>query len=155
MLSIKLSLNQNKLSGGRLPKGLHDVRKSISTKLRLLYIPVQPGTKRVPSHMLDLLRAGLGSHIIYALGSASAFGPIAQTHLHDYRVDSSEMPGSGHFGAPVGGVEIKLSGIQEQGSIHGKVGSVEIAGPIVVGEGWVDTGIQAKWRGDGCLDAEF
>lgn len=153
--SIKLSLNQNKLGNGRLPRGLKEVRKSISNKLRLLYITVQPDTKPVLSHNLDLLRAGLGSHLIYALGSPWAFGPIAQTHLHDYRVDSNEMSGYGHFGAPVSGVEIKLSGISDDGSVHGKVGVVEVSGPVVVGKGWVNTGIRAKWRQDGCLEVEF
>ena len=154
-LSIKLSLNQNKLASGRLPVGLNDVRKSVSNKLRLLYVSVQPDTKPIFSHNLDLLRAGLGSHIIYALGSASAFGPIAQTHLHDYRVDTVEKSRHGHFGAPVGGVEIKLSGIDDEGSVHGKVGAVEVSGPVVAGKGWANTGIRAKWRPDGCLVVEF
>jgi len=153
--SIKLSLNQNKLSGGRLPGGLKEVRKSISNKLRLLYIPVHPDTAPLRSHNLDLLRAGLGSHLIYALGSPWAFGPIAQTHLHDYRVAKNETSEYGHFGAPTSGVEIKLSGISDEGSVHGKVGTVEVSGPAVVGEGWVNTGIKAKWRPDGCLEVEF
>jgi hypothetical protein len=150
--SIKLSLNQSKLSSGRLPIGLKEVRKSISDKLRLLYIPVQPDTKPIFSRNLDILRAGLGSHVIYALGSPQAFGPIAQTHLHDYRVDAS---GFGHFGPPINSVEIKLSGILEEGSVHGKVGTVEVSGPVATREGWVNTGIKAKWRRDGCLEAEL
>jgi hypothetical protein len=154
-LSIKLSLNQNKLSSGRLPVGLNDVRKSVSNKLRLLYVTVQSDTKPVFSHTLDLLRAGLGSRLIYALGSSPAFGPITQTHIHDYRVDTTKMSGYGHFGAPIGGVEIKLSGIDDEGSVHGKVGAVEVSGPIVTGKGWVNTGIRAKWRPDGCLEVEF
>lgn len=154
-LSIKLSLNQNKLSSGRLPVGLNDVRKSVSNKLRLLYVTVQPDTKPVFSHTLDLLRAGLGSRLIYALGSSPAFGPITQTHIHDYRVDTTKMSGYGHFGAPIGGVEIKLAGIDDEGSVHGKVGAVEVSGPIVTGKGWVNTGIRAKWRPDGCLEVEF
>ena len=154
-LSIKLSLNQNKLSTGRLPVGLNDVRKSVSNQLRLLYVAVQPDTKPVLSHSLDLLRAGLGSHLIYALGTSSAFGPIAQTHLHDYRVDTAEMSRYGHFGAPVGGVEMKLSGIDDEGSVHGKVGEVEVSGPVVTGKTWVNTGIEAKWRRDGCLEVQF
>jgi hypothetical protein len=148
-------LNQRKLGNGRLPVGLKEVRKSVSNKLRLLYVAVQPDTKPIYSYTLDLLRAGLGSHLIYALGSPWAFGPIAQTHLHDYRVDSTEMPGYGHFGAPTSGVEIKLSGISDEGSVHGQVGTVEVSGPIVVGKGWVTTGIRAKWRRDGCLEVEF
>lgn len=151
--SIKLSLNQSKLSSGRLPIGLKEVRKSISDKLRLLYI--QPDAKPVLSTNLDLLRAGLGSHIIYTLSSPQAFGPIAQTHLHDYRVDSSELSSIGHFGPPVSGVEMKLSGIPEEGSVHGKVGVLEVSGPVVAGEGWASTGIKAKWRRDGCLEVEF
>ena len=89
------------------------------------------------------------------MGSGSAFGAIAQTHLHDYRVDTAEISGFGHFGAPLGGVEIKLTGIDDEGSVHGKVGSVEVNGPIVAGKGWVNTGIRAKWRRDGCLEVEF
>jgi hypothetical protein len=153
--SIKLSLNHSKLYSGRLPIGLKECRKELSNKLRLLYIPVQPDTKPVFSSNLDLLRAGLGSHIIYALGSPLAFGPIAQTHIHDYRVDTAEESGFGHFGAPIGGVEVKLTGIEEEGSVHGKSGTVQISGPVVVGKGWVDTGVRAKWRRDGCLEVEF
>jgi hypothetical protein len=153
--SIKLSLNLSKLSRGRLPVGLKEVRKTVSDKLRLLYITIQPDTKPVPSSHLELLRAGLGSHIICALGSPWAFGPIAQTHLHDYRTDSNEGHGLGHFGPPLGGVEIKLSGITEGGSVHGKVGTVEIRGPTVAGKDWVNTGVKAKWRRDGCLEVQF
>ena len=153
--SVKISLNQNKLSSGRLPTGLKEVRKTISNKLRLLYISVQHDTKPVHSHTLDFLRAGLGSHVVYALGSPLAFGPIAQTHVHDYRVDTGEMSGAGHFGAPIGAVEIKLTGISDEGSVHGKVGVVQVQGPVVSGQGWVDTGLRAKWRRDGCLEVEF
>jgi hypothetical protein len=155
MSSIKLTLNQGKLTGGRLPTGLKVVRKSISTKLRLLYFTVQPDSRPVFSYHLDLLRAGLGSHIIYALGAPSAFGPIAQTHIHDYRTDSSAETGYGHFGAPVGGVELKISGISDEGSVHGKLGQLEMTGPIVAGNGWVKTGAKAKWRRDGCLEVAF
>lgn len=155
MLSIKLTLNQSKLSSGRLPKGLKQVRDAFSKKLRLLYISVNPEAKPVPSHVIDMLRAGLGNHIIYALGSPWAFGPVAQTHLHDYRVDAYEESGYGHFGAPVGGVEIKLTGLDEEGTVHGKSGNVQISGPIVVGKGWVDTGLRAKWRRDGCLEIQY
>ena len=153
--SIKLSLNESKLSHGRLPTGLTGVRKSLSKNLRLLYISVQPDTQPVFSHSLELLRAGLGSHIVYALGTPCAFGPIAQTHLHDYRGDSSDESGFGHFGAPVGGVEIKLTGLSDEGSVHGKIGVVEINGPVVVGEGWTATGLKAQWRRDGCLEVQF
>ncbi len=152
MSSIRITLNGNKLSSGRMPIGLKEVRKTISNKLRLLYITVQPETKPVFSYNLDMLRSGLGSHIIYALGSSQAFGTIAQTHIHDYRTDGAEHSGYGHFGAPVGGVEVKLSGIHDEGSVHGKEGIVQISGPIVVGQGWVNTGIKAMWRRDGCLE---
>jgi hypothetical protein len=153
--SIKLTLNQGKLTSGRLPVGLNVVRKSISTKLRLLYFTVQPHSRPVFSYHLDLLRAGLGSHIVYAFGSPMAFGPIAQTHIHDYRTDSSADSGYGHFGAPIGGVELKISGISDEGSVHGKVGSLEMTGPIVAAKGWVHTGVKAKWRRDGCLEVAF
>jgi hypothetical protein len=155
MSSLKLTLNQNKLASGRLPIGLKEVRQNLSKSLRLLYISVQPDTQPVFSYNLDMLRAGLGSHIVYALGTPWAFGPIAQTHLHDYRNDSSTQSGYGHFGAPVGGVEVKLTGVSDEGSVHGKTGTVEISGPIVVGSGWVTTGVKAKWRRDGCLEVEF
>jgi hypothetical protein len=148
-------MNASKLSGGRLPIGLKEVRKTISDKLRLLYISVQPDTKPVFSYSLDLLRSGLGSHIIYALGAPMAFGPIAQTHIHDYRTDGHKHSGYGHFGAPVGGVEVKLTGINDEGSVHGKDGIVQISGPIVVGKGWVNTGVKAIWRRDGCLEVIF
>jgi hypothetical protein len=153
--SVKLSLNQGKLTSGRLPNGIKGVRKSISNKLRLLYFTVHSETKPVFSHNLDLLRAGLGSHIVYALGSPFAFGAIAQTHLHDYRVDGQEESGYGHFGAPVGGVEVKVSRISDEGSVHGKAGMLEISGPIVAGNGWVETGVRAKWRRDGCLEVVY
>jgi hypothetical protein len=153
--SIQLTLNSNKLSNGRLPIGLKEVRSAISNNLRLLYISFQPDTQPVYSHALELLRASLGSHIIYALGSPWAFGPIAQTHLHDYRHDTTGMSGFGHFGAPVGGVEIKLTGVSDEGSIHGKAGTVEINGPVVVGTEWVSAGVKAKWRRDGCLEIQF
>ena len=155
MSSIKLSLNQGKLTSGRLPAGLNEVRKSISSKLRLLYITVQTDPEPAFSHKLELIRAGLGSHIAYALGAPSAFGPIAQTHLHDYRSDSATDSGHGHFGAPVGGVELKISGISDEGSVHGKIGALEMSGPIVAGAGWVQTGVKAKWRRDGCLEVAF
>jgi hypothetical protein len=153
--SIKLTWYMNKLSNGRLPVGLQEVRQTISTNLRLMYISVQPETNGLNSYYLEMLRAGLGSHLIYALGTPMAFGPIAQTHLHDYRTDSPKDSGLGHFGAPTAGVEIKLTGISDEGSVHGKVGAVEVNGPIVVGKGWVPTGLKAKWRRDGCLEAEF
>jgi hypothetical protein len=153
--SIKLSLNESKLFGGRLPVGLNEVRKVISNKLRLLYVTVHPDERPVSSYSLLLLRAGLGSHIVYSLGSPRAFGPIAQTHIHDYRVDDGKGTGTGHFGAPLGGVEIKLSGLSEGGSIHGKIGNVEISGPIVAGKDWVKTESRAKWRKDGCLEVQF
>jgi hypothetical protein len=153
--SIKLSLNQNKLASGRLPTGLSEVRKSISSQLRLLYLTVHPETKPVGSYHLDLLRGALGSHVIYALGSPWAFGPIAQTHLHDYRLDSQEQTGFGHFGAPVAGVEIKLTGLSDEGSVHGKVGTIEMRGPIVAAKDWKSTGIKGKWRRDGCLEVEY
>ena len=152
MSSIRMTINASKLSNGRLPIGLKEVRSTISSKLRLLYVSVQPDTKPVFSYNLDMLRSGLGSHIIYALGSPFAFGPIAQTHLLDYRTDTSVHSGSGHFGAPIGGVEIKLTGIDDEGSVHGKDGIVQISGPIVVGKGWVNTGVKAMWRRDGCLE---
>jgi len=81
--------------------------------------------------------------------------PIAQTHIHDYRTDSSADSGYGHFGAPIGGVELKISGISDDGSVHGKVGSLEMSGPIVAAKGWVHTGVKAKWRRDGCLEVAF
>jgi hypothetical protein len=153
--SIRLSLNESKLSSGRLPAGLNEVRKVISDKLRLLYIAVHPNERPISSHSLLLLRAGLGSHIIYSLGPGRAFGPIAQTHLQDYRTDSVKEASVGHFGAPLGGIEIKLSGIQEGGSVNGKVGNVEISGPIASGKDWVNTGLRAKWRKDGCIEVQF
>ena len=153
--SLKLSMNHSKLYNGRLPVGLKEVRKTISNKLRVLYVSVQPDTKPIYSHTLDMLRAGLGSHVIYALSTPWAFGPVAQTHLHDYRVDSNEQSGLGHFGAPTAGVEIKLSGIEDEKSVHGQTGIVSIKGPIVVGEDWVDTELKAKWRKDGCLEIEY
>ena len=155
MSSIRVSLNQSRLASGRLPKGLKEVRETFSKNLRLLYICVQPDTKPIPSHIIEFLRAGLGSHVIYALGSPYAFGPVAQTHLHDYRVDAFDESGYGHFGAPVGGVEVKLTGVDDEGTVHGKSGIVQISGPIVVGRGWVDTGLKAHWRRDGCLEVEY
>jgi hypothetical protein len=153
--SIKLSLNQRKLANGRLPTGLNEVRKSISSQLRLLYVSVHPETKPVASYTLDLLRAGLGSHLIYALGSPWAFGPIAQTHIHDYRLDSIDKSGHGHFGAPVVGVELKLTEISDEGSVHGKIGTIEMRGPIVAAEDWKSSGVKAKWRRDGCLEVQY
>lgn len=155
MSSIKLSLNQNKLASGRLPNGLSEVRKSVSSQLRLLYISVHPETKPLASYTLDLLRGGLGSHLIYALGSPWAFGPIAQTHIHDYRLDANDQSGFGHFGAPVAGVELKLTGISDEGSVHGKIGTIEIRGPIVAAKDWKNTGVKAKWRRDGCLEVQY
>jgi len=155
MSSIKLTLNQSKLASGRLPKGLKEVRDTLSSKLRLLYVSVRPETKPVPSYILEFLRAGLGCHLIYALGSPYAFGPVAQTHLHDYRVDDYEQSGYGHFGAPVAGVEIKLTGVDDEGTVHGKSGIVHIHGPIVAGNEWTETGLKAHWRRDGCLEVEY
>jgi len=148
-------MNENKLAGGRLPIGLKEVRKTLSNKLRLLYVSVQLESKAVFSYNLNMLRAGLGSHIVYSISTPMAFGPIAQTHLHDYRTDTSQDVGYGHFGAPVGGVEIKLTSISDEGSAHGKTGHVVVSGPIVVGKGWTETGIRAKWRRDGCLEVDF
>jgi hypothetical protein len=155
MSSIRLSLNQNKLSSGRLSNGDKNIKNTFSTNLRLMYVSVRPETKPVPSHILDFLRAGLGSHVIYALGSPYAFGPIAQTHIHDYRTDDYGESGFGHFGAPVGGVEIKLTGINDEGTVLGKSGQVNINGPIVAGTGWRATELKAHWRKDGCLDVEY
>jgi hypothetical protein len=153
--SVKLTLYHSRLANGRLPVGLKEVRKTLSNKLRLLYISVHHDAKPVWSHTLDLLRAGLGSHVIYALGSPWAFGPIAQTHLHDYRVDNHEQSGFGHFGAPTAGVEIKLSGIEDEKSVHGQIGALNIRGPIVIGEDWIDTELKAKWRKDGTLEIAY
>jgi hypothetical protein len=155
MSSIKITLNQRKLASGRLPKGLKHIRAQISNELRLIYISVQPDTRPVVSYNLDFLRAGLGSHVIYAIGSPWAFGPVAQTHIHDYRVDTGQLSGLGHFGAPVGAAEIKLTEVDDEGSVHGKVGTLQIAGPIVAKTGWVNTGLKAKWRKDGCLEVQF
>jgi hypothetical protein len=153
--SISLSLNQSRLTSGRLSSGLRPARKSLSMKLRLIYFTqTLPGSQPVASHILDLLRSGFGSHIIYSLSAPCAFGPIAQTHIHDYRVDAGT--GAAHFGAPTGGAEMKLSGLSDEGGVSlGKIGMLEVRGPVVVGRSqWVQVGVKGKWRPDGCLAIE-
>jgi hypothetical protein len=151
MSIFRLRRNRSKLASGRLPKGLHSLRELVSENLRLVYISAEPGRKPIAGHDLDFLRAGLGARVIYALGSSSAFGPVAQTHLHDYRGTSC----SAHFGPPIGGVEIKLTDLDDSGPVGGKFGELQMNGPVVAGEGWVHTGLKGKWRNDGCLEVHY
>lgn len=129
--------------------------KSSSTepgKLRLILTSDRLGAGSPPltSTMLSDLRIFTRSRIVYALTTAKVAGAVAQTNVFDYRREDGI--GHGHFGVPLGSVEVKYLNSDEKvlGSPAPK-GSMVIAGPAVAG-GEVKLGtVQLQMREDGCI----
>lgn len=97
-------------------------------KLRLLFVShrVDASDKdRLSSSQLTDLTIFTGARVVYALTGPRVAGALAQTHVFDYRMHD----GPGHFGAPLGSVEITLTGHPEDSGLERVVeGQVSIQG---------------------------
>ncbi|KAF2841374.1 hypothetical protein M501DRAFT_1000561 [Patellaria atrata CBS 101060] len=123
-------------------------------KLRLLFISEKAGTETVPLSSTELsdLRIYTNARVVYALTAAKVAGAVTQTNLYDYRRESVKGGKHGHFGPPVGSVEVKLrdSGVHKTGEEGDPRGEIVVSGPAVAG-GEAGLGVIGTFRDDGCL----
>uniref|UniRef100_A0A0B7KFN1 AMP-dependent synthetase/ligase domain-containing protein n=1 Tax=Bionectria ochroleuca TaxID=29856 RepID=A0A0B7KFN1_BIOOC len=115
-----------------------------SPSLRLIYVAERAGasTPHLSSQALSDLRIFTGARVIYALTAAKVAGAVAQTAFFDYRVDAD---GTGHFGAPLTSVEVRL---RDSGALRTtdekSEGEIIVNGPAVLG-------VNGRIRGDQTL----
>ncbi|CAI6100241.1 unnamed protein product [Clonostachys chloroleuca] len=121
-----------------------------SPSLRLIYVAERAGanTPHLSSQVLSDLRIFTGARVIYALTAAKVAGAVAQTAFFDYRVDAD---GTGHFGAPLTSVEVRL---RDSGALRTtdekSEGEIIVNGPAVSG-GETSLGVNGRIRGDQTL----
>jgi len=121
-------------------------------KLRLIYVPEQPGANQPPlsSQELSDLRIYTGSRIIYALTSPNVAGAVTQTGLYDYRIDEPSAKYS-HFGAPVTSVEVFFKDTKDHKTTdEAAAGEIYVRGPAVVGKE-ASLGISGRMKDDHTL----
>jgi hypothetical protein len=128
--TIDRLFQRQSLQGGNMPSRnaiatLAEIDTKLSlSKLRLLFVAHRAGDQKSPklqSSVLTDLRMLLGARIGYALTTPQVAGAVCQTNVFDYR----QSEGFSRFGPPLSGVEVNLSGDEDQVSKQdprGKVG---------------------------------
>ncbi|MCJ1313205.1 hypothetical protein MMC25_006882 [Agyrium rufum] len=142
-------------TGGALRNANHLWNKGVP---RLFFVSARaPDDEDIPMTVTDLskIRLATKARTIYALTTPGVAGPIAQTHMYDYRLRGAKSQQS-HFGAPLSCLDLML--VEAEGKESdltyesGKepVGEIVVGGPAVVG-GKKSLGIVGSIKRDGTL----
>lgn len=138
-------LQSQAFTNGRMPTDTLVARLNMPTKasvgttpgkLRLLFVSERVGasTPALSSADLSDIRIYTGARLIYALTAAKVAGAVTQSHLYDYRREEGPSSKHGHFGAPLGSVEVKLVDTSGAKNTDEKaLGYIVVKGPAVVG----------------------
>ena len=165
--TINLAIRNSRVSRGRLPSG--SVLPYLST-VRLIYSstcivdntaptevdqdPDDDDKTHLNSADTNTIRALTGSRFIHALTSPLVAGPIASTHIYDYRLNSSHDKQSlTNYGPVAACIEAYLKDEPlNSGSTDSNEGRLFLRGfssPAL--HEWIDTGIVGSFTPDGCF----
>ena len=105
-------------------------------------------TSPLTSSQLSDLRILTGSRVVYALTAARLAGPVAQSHVLDYRTSANPAEPA-HFGAPMSCLEIMFKETSDYKirDDADPAGRLVAYGPAVAG-GEADVGVVAGMRDD-------